>query len=115
MKKTEIEFLRAAGFTLEEIMQFETVQNDGNEGGSSPGSQLEAGQNAQTAPAAPAQQPAAPAQQPAAPAQLPADNNPALTDILNKILSAIQAGNMAAASIQTPAPQSPEDLAGKLY
>lgn len=121
MKRNEIEFLRAAGFSIAEIMTMETAQNDEKGAAAPVGSEPAAGQNAQTEPAQPA---AAPAQTDPAPATptpaqtAPAaslDNNPAMTEILNKILAAIQSQNRAGASIPTPEKKSPEEIAAQLY
>lgn len=119
MKKTEIEFLRAAGFTIAEIMSMEPAPA---------GDQTSAGdqQPAAAGDQAPAQTPAAdptpaaadptpaaaPAQQ--APAAQP-DNNPAMTALLQQILAAVQAGNRSGAALPTPEKKSPEEIAGQLY
>lgn len=124
MKRNEIEFLRAAGFSIAEIMTMESVQNDENSAAAPVGSEPAAGQNAQTEPAQPAAAPAQAAPAPAAPAPAQtapaapaasADNNPAMTEILNKILAAIQSQNRADASIPTPEKKSPEEIAAQLY
>lgn len=134
MKRNEIEFLRAAGFSIAEIMTMETVQNDEKGAAAPAGSEPAAGQNAQTEPAQPAAAPAQTDPAPAAPAPAqtapaasadnnpaqtaPAaslDNNPAMTEILNKILAAIQSQNRADASIPTPEKKSPEEIAAQLY
>ena len=105
MTKQEIEFLRAAGFTLGEIMAMQP-QND-------------------TTPApAPAPVPAQPAEPAPAPAQ-PAEPAPApapdvagsaeVQKILGQILAAIQSGNRQSASIEPPPRLTPEEIAGKLY
>lgn len=116
MKKTEIEFLRAAGFSIAEIMAMEPAPA---------GDQASAGdqQPAASGDPAPAQTPAAdpapaaaPAQQ--APAASPAaqpDNNPAMTALLQQILAAVQAGNRSGAALPTPEKKTPEEIAGQLY
>lgn len=108
MTKEEIEFLRAAGFTLAEIM---AMQNDENKAAAPAGSAAEPQQTAQKEPdPTPASAPAAGTQPAAA-----GDNNPELTKILTQILGAIQAGNRSGAALTTPEKKSPEEIAGMLY
>lgn len=123
MTKAEIEFLRAAGFSIAEIMAMTPVQSDETAAAPQPGSGTAAGQNAQTeTPAQPAQpapeQPAQPAAGPAqtAPAQSAStDTNPEMTRLLTQILAAVQAGNRSGAALPTPEKKSPEEIAGELY
>ena len=127
MTKAEIEFLRAAGFSIAEIMAMNPVQNDGPAAADQPGSGTAAGQNAQTetpaqpapsaqAPEQPAQPAAGPAQTAPSPAAPPAtDNNPEMTRLLAQILAAVQAGNRSGAALPTPEKKSPEEIAGELY
>ena len=117
MTRQEIDFLRAAGYSIAEIMAMQPAQNAEPDPA---GSQAQDQQSAQ--PAAPAPEPA-PQAQPAAPTPAPApaqpaplpDNNPQMTELLTKILAAVQAGNRSAASQPTPEKLSPEEIAGKLY
>ena len=110
MTRQEIEFLRAAGFSIAEIMAMQPAQNSEPDPVGSPAQEQ---QPAQPAPVqTPEPKPAEPAQ-PAQPA-LP-DNNPQMTELLTKILAAVQAGNRSAASQPTPEKLSPEEIAGKLY
>ena len=108
MTKAEIEFLRSAGFTLEEIMAMYPAQNDENNAADPAGSTPPDNQNAQNAETAPAQAPAAPAQS-------AGDPQTAMLDKLDKILAAVQAGNRSGASVQTPEKKTPEEIAGQLY
>ena len=119
MTKTEIEFLRAAGFSIAEIMAMQPV-------GDQSADPAQADQPApaaaeQTAPeTAPATDPAPTQQAPApaaagAPAAQPADNNPEMTALLKQILAAVQAGNRSGAQMATPEKLTPEEIAGKLY
>ena len=113
MTKTEIEFLRNAGFTLAEIMAMAApVQNDENQAAAAADQPAVSQQNAQIPSPEPAPAPVQPAAAPVPPA---ADNNPAMTEILNKILNAIQAGNRSSAQIAAPEIKSPEEIAGQLY
>lgn len=113
MTRQEIEFLRAAGFSIAEIMAMQPAQNNAPDPAGSPAPDQ---QPAQPAPAqTPEPKPAEPAQ-PAQPVQLAQpDNNPQMTELLTKILAAVQAGNRSAASQPTPEKLSPEEIAGKLY
>lgn len=117
MKKTEIEFLRAAGFSIAEIM---AMQPAGDQGAApaqaDPTAQAAAEQPApETAPATdPAPTQPAPAAA-GAPAAQPADNNPEMTALLKQILAAVQAGNRSGAQMATPEKLTPEEIAGKLY
>lgn len=126
MTKAEIEFLRAAGFSIAEIMAMSPVQSDETATVTQPGSDTAAGQNAQTEtpaqPASGAQAPEQPAQPAAGPAQTapaqPAstDTNPEMTRLLTQILAAVQAGNRSGAALPTPEKKkSPEEIAGELY
>lgn len=103
MTKQEIEFLRAAGFTLGEIMAMQPKDDPAPA--------------PEPAPApAPEPEPApAPAPEPA-PAPAPdVAGSAEVRKILGQILNAIQSGNRQAASIE-PAPKlTPEEIAGKLY
>lgn len=123
MTKAEIEFLRAAGFSIAEIMAMNPVQNDKNGQAATAGSTPATAQNAQT-PAqdptpAPAQTPPAPdepATPAAAPAQTPAgDLQSAMLDKLDKLLAAVQAGNRSGAAMPTPEKKTVEEIAGQLY
>lgn len=121
MTKNEIEFLRAAGYSIAEIMALESLHNDKKGAAAPAGSEPAVGQNAQTGPAQPAAAPTQtdPAPVTPAPAQAapvaPIDNNPAMTEILNKILAAIQSQNRAGAAIPAPEKKSPEEIAAQLY
>lgn len=107
MTKAEIKFLLDAGFSVEEIQG------------------MSAGQNAvNTAPALSATTPAEPVKpaepapvESAAPAPAPSpvagDFTPML-EKLDKILGAIQSANRSAASVTTPTPMIPEEIAGQL-
>lgn len=124
MTKAEIEFLRSAGFSVAEIMAMNPRQNDekGNTagGGSTPPAVQTAQNPAPDPTPAPAQTPPAPA-----PAETPAQPAPAqsaagdpqtvIIDKLDKLIAAIQAGNRAGASVQTPEKKTPEEIAGQLY
>lgn len=118
MTKAEIEFLRAAGFSLAEIMAMNPAQNAQENSSAASANPV---QNAQT-PApdptpAPAQTPPSPAE-PATPAAAPAqDGDPqtAMLDKLDKILAAVQAGNRSGAAMPTPEKKSIEEIAGQLY
>lgn len=119
MKKTEIEFLRAAGYSIEEIMAMYPAQNAEKEDGSSPGSALVEGQNAQKVEAPqnqPAEQPATPAQTPAAGDQsaAPSDQSAVILAKLDSLIAAIQAGNRAASNATPPVKQSAEEIAAQL-
>ena len=117
MSKQEIEFLRASGFTIAEIMAMQPA-------GAVDQDPTPAPEPVQPAPA-PAPEPAQPATQPAAPAPAqtpgpqtppaPLDNNAEMTKLLQQILGAIQSGNRSAATIPTPEKLTPEEIAGKLY
>lgn len=125
MTKAEIEFLRAAGFSIAEIMAMNPVQTVETADADQPGSDAAAGQNAQIGAPAPsmlsAQAPEQPAQPAAAPAQTAptqqasTDNNPEMTRLLAQILAAVQAGNRSGAAMPTPEKKSPEEIAGQLY
>ena len=116
MTKAEIEFLRAAGFSIAEIMAMNPQQNDENDDPARGGSTSAAGQNAQNAESAPTPAPAEPATPAAAPAQTPAgDPQSAMLDKLDKILAAVQAGNRSGAAMPTPEKKSVEEIAGQLY
>lgn len=112
MTKAEIEFLRSAGFSLAEIMAMNPQQNDENNKAGEAGSTPPAGQNAQNNEPAPAPAPAEPA-----PAQTAAGGDPQaiILDKLDKLIAAVQAGNRAGASVQTPEKKTPEEIAGQLY
>ena len=125
MTKAEIEFLGAAGFSIAEIMAMNPEQNAQE---NSSAASVNPVQNAQTSAPdptpAPAQTPPAPA--PAeTPAETPAQPAPAqsaagdpqtvIIDKLDKLIAAIQAGNRAGASVQTPEKKTPEEIAGQLY
>jgi cell wall-associated NlpC family hydrolase len=119
MTKAEIEFLRAAGFSVAEIMAMNPQQNDEKGDTARGGSAPSAEQNAQNAEQAPAQTPPSPAEpstQPASPAQTPAgDPQTAMLDKLDKILAAVQAGNRSGAAMPTPEKKTVEEIAGQLY
>lgn len=103
MTKQEIEFLRSAGFTLAEIMAMQPAADPAPKPA--------------PAPAEPEPKPV-PSDTPPAPAPAPSpspDPQAAMIDRLDKILAAVQAGNRAVASIETPPKLSPEEIAGKLY
>ena len=109
MTKQEIEFLRAAGFTLGEIMAMQTKDD--------PAPAPAPAQPAEPAPA-PAPTPTPAPAQPAEPAPAPAPDvagSAEVQKILGQILAAIQSGNRQAASIETPPKLTPEEIAGKLY
>jgi len=111
MTKAEIEFLRSAGFSIAEIMAMNPQQNDENGKAAPAGSTPPAGQNAQPAEPAPAPAPAEPA-----PAQSAAgDPQAVILKRLDKLIAAVQAGNRAGASVQTPEKKSVEEIAGQLY
>ena len=121
MTKAEIEFLRAAGFSLTEIMAMNPVQNAQTP---APDPTPAPVQNAQTPalaePATPAAQtppaPAEPATPAAAPDQtLAGDLQSAMLDKLDKLLAAVQAGNRSGAAMPTPEKKSVEEIAGQLY
>ena len=115
MTRQEIDFLRAAGYSIAEIMAMQPAQNaDPDPAGSKAQDQQTAQPSAPAPEPAPQPQAAAPEPAPAQPAPLP-DNNPELTKLLTKILDAVQAGNRSAASQPTPEKLSPEEIAGKLY
>lgn len=123
MKKTEIEFLRSAGYSIEEIMAMYPVQNAENKDGSSHGSAAVEEQNAQKE-AEPQNQPAEqPAAQPATPSQSPAggdqsaapsDQSAVILAKLDSLIAAIQAGNRAASNATPPVKQSAEEIAAQL-
>lgn len=127
MTKAEIEFLRASGFTIAEIMAMNTVQNVQKNSSAATVDPAQNAQNQITEPEpAPAQSPATPAQtqlapaEPASPAAAPAqspaaDPQAAMLDKLDKILSAVQAGNRSGAAMPTPEKKSVEEIAGQLY
>lgn len=125
MTRAEIEFLRAAGFSIAEIMAMSPVQSDEETASAQPGSGTAAGQSAQTEtpaqPATGAQAPEQPAQPAAGPAQTapaqPAStgNNPEMTRLLTQILAAVQAGNRSGVALPSPEKKSPEEIAGELY
>lgn len=121
MTKNEIEFLRAAGYSIAEIMTMESEQNNEKGAATPAGSEPAAGQNAQKELEQPAAAPTQTAPAPVAPAPAqtspaaPVDNNPATMEILNKILAAIQTQNRSGASIPTPEKKSPEEIAAQLY
>ena len=107
MTRQEIEFLRAAGFTLAEIMAMQPQNDPTPAPASAP---------APSQPAEPAQ-PDTPAPDPA-PASAPTPDvagSAEVQKILGQILAAIQSGNRQAASIETPPKLTPEEIAGKLY
>ena len=107
MTKAEIEFLRAAGFSIAEIMALSPVQSDETAAAPQPASSAQA-------PEQPAQPAAGPAQTaPAQPAST--DTNPEMTRLLAQILAAVQAGNRSGAALPTPEKKSPEEIAGELY
>lgn len=120
MTKAEIEFLRASGFSIAEIMAMDPVQNVQE---NSSAAAAEPVQNAQPpapdptpAPAQTEPAPAEPATPASAPAQTPAgDLQSAMLDKLDKILSAVQAGNRSGAAMPTPEKKSVEEIAGQLY
>lgn len=115
MTKEEIEFLRSAGFSVAEIMAMNPQQNAQENGSAASGNPV---QNAQTPAPDPAPATPAPAETPAqpAPAQSAAgDPQTAIIDKLDKLIAAIQAGNRAGASVQTPEKKTPEEIAGQLY
>lgn len=120
MTKTEIEFLRAAGFSLAEIMAMEPKQNEQKVSSAAPAIPVQNAQKTGDPQTAPAQAPASAGQEPApagqtTPAGQPTpDQSTAMLDKLDKILAAIQSGNRSAASIPTQTPQSPEEIAGTL-
>lgn len=123
MTKAEIEFLRAAGFSIPEIMAMNPAHNAQSPAPDPTPAPVQNAQTpapdptpapAQTAPA-PAE-PAAPAAQATVPAQTPAgDLQSAMLDKLDKLLAAVQAGNRSGANIQPPEKKSPEEIAGILY
>lgn len=121
MTKAEIEFLRAAGFSIAEIMAMTPVQNDEKEAAATAGSDAAAGQNAQIPIPKPTPDPAqtiTPPAEPAAPAATPApagDLQSAMLDKLDKLLAAVQAGNRSGAAMPTPEKKSVEEIAGQLY
>lgn len=112
MKKAEIEFLRAAGFSVAEIMSMDPQQNDEKNEAAETGSTPPAGQNAQKTEPAPAPAPAEPA-----PTQAPAGGDPqsVILEKLDRLIAAVQAGNRSGASVQTPEKKSPEEIAAQLY
>lgn len=120
MTKAEIEFLRAAGFSLAEIMAMNPVQNAQTP---APDPTPAPVQNAQTpaqdptpAPAQTPPSPAEPATPATAPAQTPAgDLQSAMLDKLDKLLAAVQAGNRSGAAMPTPEKKTVEEIAGQLY
>lgn len=120
MTKAEIEFLRAAGFSLAEIMAMNPAQNAQTPAADPTQPPV---QNAQTpapdptpAPAQTPPSPAEPATPAAAPAQTPAgDPQTAMLDKLDKILAAVQAGNRSGAAVPTTAKKTVEEIAGQLY
>lgn len=114
MTKAEIEFLRAAGFSVAEIMAMNPQQNDEKADTARVGSTRPVEQNAQNTEPAPAPAPA-PAEP--APAQTPAggDSQTVILEKLDKLIAAVQAGNRSGASVQTPEKKSPEEIAGQLY
>lgn len=117
MTKTEIEFLRSAGFSIAEIMAMNPVQNDEKDKAAEAGSAPSAEQNAQKDPATPDPAPA-PATAPVepAPAQSAAgDPQAVILDKLDKLIAAIQAGNRSGAAVQTSEKKTPEEIAGQLY
>ena len=100
MTKQEIEFLRAAGFTLGEIMA------------------MQAQESPAPAEAAPTPAPAPEPKPEPSPAPAPAPDvagSGEVQKILGQILAAIQSGNRQAASIDPPPKLTPEEIAGKLY
>lgn len=108
MTKAEIEFLRAAGFSISEIMAMNPVQNDENGQAATAGSAPVTAQNAQTPALDPTPTPA--------PAQTPAgDLQSAMLDKLDKLLAAVQAGNRSGAAMPTPEKKTVEEIAGQLY
>ena len=120
MTKAEIEFLRAAGFSIAEIMAMNPAQNAQENSSAASGNPV---QNAQTptpdptpAPTQTPPVPAEPATPAAAPAQTPAgDLQSAMLDKLDKLLAAVQAGNRSGAAMPTPEKKSVEEIAGQLY
>lgn len=121
MTKAEIEFLRSAGFSVAEIMAMNPQQNAQENSSAASENPVQTAQNPAPDPApAPAQTPPAPA-----PAETPAQPSPAqsaagdpqtaIIDKLDKLIAAIQAGNRAGASVQTPEKKTPEEIAGQLY
>lgn len=119
MTKAEIEFLRSAGFSVSEIMAMNPQQNAQENSSAASENPVQTAQNPAPDPApAPAQTPPAPAETPAqpAPAQSAAgDPQTVIIDKLDKLIAAIQAGNRAGASVQTPEKKTPEEIAGQLY
>lgn len=116
MTKTEIEFLRNAGFTLAEIMAMVgPMQNNENQVAAAADQPAVSQQSAQIPLPEPTPAPAdpQPALAPAAPPSL--DNNPEMTRLLTQILAAVQAGNRQKAENPQPEKLSPEEIAGKLY
>lgn len=120
MTKAEIEFLRAAGFSIAEIMAMNPAQNAQTP---APDPTPAPVQTAQTpaqdptpAPAQTAPAPAEPATPAAAPAQAPGgDLQSAMLDKLDKLLAAVQAGNRSGAAMPTPEKKTVEEIAGQLY
>lgn len=123
MTRAEIEFLRSAGFSIAEIMGMYPVQNDEKPAEQPAGSAPSERQNVQTEEQIPLTAPEQPEQP--APAQTAAgdqsaaspagDQSAAILAKLDKLISAIQAGNRAGATMPTPTKESPEEIAGKLY
>ena len=110
MKKEEIKFLLDAGLSVEEVQGMIAGQNAVN---TAPA--LSAAAPADPIEPAPAHTPAAPTPAAPAPALSPVagDFTPML-EKLDKILGAIQSANRSAASVSTPTPMTPEEIAGEL-
>ena len=127
MTKAEIEFLRAAGFSIAEIMAMNPAQNAQENSSAASGNPVQTAQeNSSAASGNPVQTAQTPAQTPpaqaepatsaAAPAQTQAgDLQSAMLDKLDKLLAAVQAGNRSGAAMPTPEKKSVEEIAGQLY
>ena len=116
MTKQEIEFLRAAGFTLGEIMAMQAQESPAPaEAAPTPAPAPEPKPEPSPAPApAPAPEPKPEPSPAPAPAPDVAGSGE-VQKILGQILAAIQSGNRQAASIDPPPKLTPEEIAGKLY